>query len=138
MQKKSITLNIKDLKRGTKKIKMRNTSIFHFTQPFQPVFTRPKSIIKTEKLCAKYVQSKTKNKFCKTKCVKRNFYKCDHFLFFFFFRLNYNHFHCFCMSFLFLLLYLNFHLDYCIATLIPRIFRMSTQIPDHILRKQLL
>ena len=30
-------------------------------------------------LCETYIQIKTKNKFCKTKCVKRNFYICVHF-----------------------------------------------------------
>ena len=33
----------------------------------------PNSIAKAGKHCASYVQSKTKNKFCKTKCVKLNF-----------------------------------------------------------------
>ena len=40
------------------------------------------SIIKTDKHCTKYVQNKTRNKFCKTKCVKLNFYKFVHFLLF--------------------------------------------------------
>ena len=58
----------------------------------------------------KYAQSETKNKFCKTKCVKLNFYKCVHFLLFLFlFTLWIYHFYCFPISFL--LLYLSFHLD---------------------------
>ena len=58
----------------------------------------------------KYVKSKTKNKFCKTKCVKLNFYKCVHFILFSLLStLWIYHFHCFPISFL--LLYLNFHLD---------------------------
>ena len=52
---------------------MKNTQIFYFTYPFQMVFICPNSIIKTEKHCTKYVPSETKNKFCKTKCVKLNF-----------------------------------------------------------------
>ena len=54
--------------------------------------------------------SKTKNKFCKTKCVKLNFYKCFHFLLLW--RLStvwIYHFYCFPFSFL--LLYLSFHID---------------------------
>ena len=80
--RKSTTLNRKDRKRRTKRLNMKNTQIFHFTYPFQTVFTFPNSIIKREKHCAKYVQSETKNKFCKTKCAKLNFYKCVHFLLF--------------------------------------------------------
>ena len=79
-RKKSITLNNEDLKRRTKRLNMKNTYIFLFTQPFQPVFTCPNSMIKTERYCAKYIQSKTKNTFCKTKCVKLIFYKFVHFL----------------------------------------------------------
>ena len=78
--------------------------------PSQPVFTCSKSIIKTERHCAQYVQSKTKNKFCKTKCVKPSFYKYTHFLLLCFLSTLWTyHFHCFSMSFL--LLYLSFHLD---------------------------
>ena len=70
----------------------------------------PNSITKTGKHCAKYVQSKTKNKFCKTKCVKLNFYKCVHFLLLWLLStLWIYHFYCFPISFL--LLYLSFHLD---------------------------
>ena len=61
---------------------MKNTQILRITEPFQPVFTCPNSIMKTEKHCAKYFQSKTKNKFCKSKCVKLNFYKCVNVLLF--------------------------------------------------------
>ena len=90
---------------------MKNTKIFHFTYPFQTVFTCPNSIIKTEKHCAKYVQSETKNKFCETKCVKLNFYNCVHFLLFLRLSTLWIYlFHCFPISFL--LLYLTFHLDY--------------------------
>ena len=80
-------------------------------------------------LCAKLVQSKTKNEFCKTKCVKLNFYK----------NVNFHlcsilstvwiyHFHCFPMSFL--LLNLTFTLILCIATLISGINHIFTHIPD--------
>ena len=49
--------------------------------PFYLAFpTSSKYIIKAERYCAKYAQSKTKTKFCKTKCVKPNFYKCAHFV----------------------------------------------------------
>ena len=67
--------------------------------------------MKTEKHWAKYIQSKTKNKFCKTKCVKLNFYKCVSFLLLWLLStLWIYHFHCFPISFL--LLYLSsFHLD---------------------------
>ena len=56
-------------KNHSEQIKYKNTQIFHFTQPFQTIFTCPNSIIKTEKHCTKYVQSETKKKFCETKCV---------------------------------------------------------------------
>ena len=92
-------------------LNMKNTKIFHFTYPFQTVFTCPNSVIKTEKHCAKYVQRETKNKFCETKCVKLNFYNCVHFLLFLILSTLWIYlFHCFRISFL--LLYLNFHLDY--------------------------
>ena len=40
-------------------------------------------MVKTEKHSAKYeAKTKNKNKFCKSKCVKLNFYKCVHFLLF--------------------------------------------------------
>ena len=80
--KKSTTLESEGLKIETKRLNMKKTQVFHFTEPFQTVFTCPNSIIKTEKHCAEYVQSETKNKFCKIKCVKQNFYKCVHFLLF--------------------------------------------------------
>ena len=75
------------------------------------VFFSQKSIFfNTEKHCAKNVQSETENKFCKTKCVKLNYYKCAHFLLFLFLSILWiYHFHCF--PILFLLLYLSFHLD---------------------------
>ena len=64
--------------------------------------------MKKEKHCAKYVQSKTS--FCKTKCVKLNFYRFVNFLLFWLLSiLWFYHFHCFPISFL--LLYLSFHLD---------------------------
>ena len=90
---------------------MKNTQIFHFTSwPFQTVFTCPNSIIKTEKHCAKHVQSETKNKFCKIKCVKLSFYKFVYFLLLLLLStLWIYYFHCFPISFL--LLYLSFHLD---------------------------
>ena len=65
---------------------------------------------KNRKHCVKYVQSETKNKFCKTKCVILNFCKCVHFLLFLLLStLWIYHFYCFPISFL--LLYLSFHLD---------------------------
>ena len=80
------------------------------TQIFQPLFICPNLIMKTVKHCAKYVQSKTKNKFCKTKCVKLNFYKCVNFLLsWLLWTLWICHFHCFPTPFL--LLCLRFHLD---------------------------
>ena len=49
------------------------------------VFFSQKSIFfNTEKHCAKNVQSETENKFCKTKCVKLNYYKCAIFCYFYF------------------------------------------------------
>ena len=79
---KSTTVNSEGLKRGTKRLNMKNTQTFHITQPFQQVFGSPNSIIKKKKHFAKYVQSKTKNKLFKTKFVKLNFYKCVNFLLF--------------------------------------------------------
>ena len=71
---KSTTLNTECLKRGIKDEK-------HIDFPFYLAFiTCPNSMIKIERQCAKYVQSKTKNKFCKTKCAKLNFYNSAHFL----------------------------------------------------------
>ena len=67
---KSTTINSEGLKRGTKRLNMKNTQIFHSTWPFQTVFTCPNSIIKAENHCAKYVQSETKNKFCKIKFIQ--------------------------------------------------------------------
>ena len=42
------TLNTEGLKRGTKRINMKITWIFHFTWPSEPAFTCSKSAIKTE------------------------------------------------------------------------------------------
>ena len=66
-----------DLKRGTKRLNMKNIQIFHFTQPLRSVFTCPNSIIKTERHCAKYVQSKTKNKLCKSMCKTKFLQMCS-------------------------------------------------------------
>ena len=113
---------------------MKNTQVFHFSYPFQTVFTYPNSIIKTEKHCAKYVQSENKHQFCKTKCVKLNFYKCVHFLLFLLFpTLWIYHFHCFPISFV--LLYLSFYLDSVHHHHDSHIFRISTQIADQGFRK---
>ena len=49
MQKKYTILNSEGLKRGTKRLNVKNTQILHFAQPFQPVFTCPNSRIKTER-----------------------------------------------------------------------------------------
>ena len=103
-----------------KRLNMKNTQIFHFTWPFQTVFTCPNPIIKIEKHCAKHVQSETKNKFCEIKCVKLNFYKCAHFLWFLLLStLWIYHFHCFSILFLLLYyfytistIYTSFHLDF--------------------------
>ena len=108
--------------------------IFHFTWPFQTVCTCPNSIIKTEKHCAKYVQSETKNKFCETKCVKLNFYNCVYFRLFLLLSTPWIHhsnaflfdFYCY-TSVSTLILY--------IATLISRIFRISSKIPDQDFKK---
>ena len=89
---KSSTLNGEGPKRGTKRSNMKNTEIFHFR--------------KTEKHCSKDVQSETKNKFCKTKCLKLNFYKCVHFLLFLLLSTFWIYY-----SYSFLLLHLSFHLD---------------------------
>ena len=117
---KSTSLNGEGPKRGTKRSNMKNTEIFHFR--------------KTEKHCSKYVQSETKNKFCKTKCLKLNFYKCVHFLLFlllstfwiYYFYCFPIHFYCYIWVFI-LILY--------IMTLISRIFRISTKIPDQDFKK---
>ena len=100
--KKSTTLNGEGLKRGTKKLNIK--------KPFQTAFTCPNSMIKTEKHSAKYeTKTKNKNTFCKSKCVKLNFYKCAHFLLFLLLStLWICNFHCFPTSFL--LLYLSFDL----------------------------
>ena len=63
--------------------------------------------MKTVQHCAKYVQSKIENKFCKTKCVKKFFLQMR--LIWLLFTLWIYHFHCFPVSFL--LLYLSFRLD---------------------------
>ena len=113
---------------------MKNTQISHFTQPFQTVFTCPNSIIKIEKHFAKYVESETKNKFCKTKCVKLNFYKCVNFLLFLLLStLWIYHFYCFPISFL--LFYLSFHLDSVHHHPDFPHFSHSTQIPDQDFKK---
>ena len=134
MQKKSTTLNSEGLKRGTKRLNMKNTQIFHFTQPFQAAFTCPNSLIKTEKHCAKNVQKETKNKYCKFKCVKLKFLQMCSFsiIFISLHSLEFYHFHGFPISFL--LLYLSFNLDSVHHHPDFRIFCMSIQI----LRKQLL
>ena len=114
---------------------MKNKQIFHFTYPFQTVFTCPNSMIKAEKHCAKYVQSENKNKFWKTKGVKQNIYKCVRFLLFLLLStLWIYHFHCFPFSFL--LLYLSFHLVLDINALISRIFGIFSQIPDQDFKKR--
>ena len=108
--------------------------IFHFTWPFQTVCTCPNSIIKTEKHCAKYVQSETKNKFCKTKCVKLNFYKCVHFLLFLLLSTCWIYHFC-CLPISFLLLYLSFHLDSVHHHPDFPHISISTQIPDQDFKK---
>ena len=55
--RKNTTPNTNGLKRGTKRINMSITWIFHFTWPSQPVFTCAKSIIKAERHCAKYAKN---------------------------------------------------------------------------------
>ena len=54
--RKDTTLSTKSLKRQSKRIKMKMTQIFHFTQPSQSVFTCSKSIMKTKRQCPKYEQ----------------------------------------------------------------------------------
>ena len=124
---KSTTLNNECLKRGIKDEK-------HIDFPFYLAFpTGPNSMIKTERQCAKYVQSKTKNKFCKTKCAKLNFYKCAHFVLFLLLSTPWiYHLRCFPISFHFLF---HFTLILYIATLISHIFCISTQIPDQDFKK---
>ena len=86
----------------------------HIDFPFYRAF--PTSIYlskfnnKTERHCAKYVQSKTKNKFWKIKCVKLSFYKCVHFLLLWLLSTLWIY-HFYGRPILFLLLYLSFHLD---------------------------
>ena len=91
----------------------------------------------TERHCAKYVQSKAKNKFCKTKCVKLNFYKCV-ILFRLLSTLSIYHFYCFSISFP--LLYLSFRLDSLHTHPLPppwysAFFLISTKIPDQDFRE---
>ena len=49
IQKKCTILNSEGLKRGTKRLNVKNTQILHFAQSFQPVFTCPNSRTKTER-----------------------------------------------------------------------------------------
>ena len=99
---KSTTLNCEGLKRGTKRLNMIKTHRFSIllslSNWYLPIH------------CVKSVQSKTKNEFCKTKCLKLSFYKCIHFLLFWLLSaLWIYHVHCLPMPFV--LLYLSFHLD---------------------------
>ena len=79
---KYTTLNNKGLKRGTKRINMKMTQIFHFTQPSLLVFTSSKSIRKTERHCMKYICPNLTRKAPDQMC-EPSFYKCACFLLFY-------------------------------------------------------
>ena len=117
---------------------MKNTQIFHFTWPFQTVLTCPNPIIKTEKHCAKYVQSDTKNRFCETKCVIftnvlifYDFYFSPLFEFVISIAFLF-YFYCYTISILYIQVST---LIFYIATLISCILCISTQIPDQDFKK---
>ena len=84
---------------------MKIIEIFHCTLPSQPVFTCLKSIIKTERHCAKYAQSQQERH--QFKCVEQMY---AHFLLFWLLSILWIcHFHYQLVSFL--PLYLSFHFD---------------------------
>ena len=102
------------------------TQNLHFALPSQPAFICSKSIIKTERHCAKYFQSGQERH--QIKCVKLSFYKCARFYHF-----DVTPLFEFIVSIAILCHFYRYPyvstLIHCIATPIPHIFCVLTQSP---------